>query len=559
MIRIKELTVLTLIIILVPSIYGISNVQHSVEGTELTLTYEGTPPFLINIRRDQNIGDQGGYVWAKTNKNSFTIDLSFVVDFLRNFFYGVKDDEWSDTNNFYIGQSHDTCESLTGEVCESYEVCDGTIITADNSNRCCSGVCKLPKSFDWRDKHGENWLSPVRSQGTAGNCWAFGDVGTFESQINLYFNQHLDVDLSEQMLADCIFDITNPDSYIGVHENCVNYNCAPANLYCFYRYLGIPDEQCNPYFSAWPGQGRCSSDYTCSDWKDRAWKTTNFYDHIYGNWDLSSDCPQHEANFSEEDYKSMIIDKGPISVRANSWSHGMVLVGYENELGDWKTIDYCDIVKNEICIPSEGCISRECDNPGEEIVTCVNDYQYYWNREVKSGIYTYKCENRGDNNYWTLENSIICQTNTVCVENECIDSSLFQLTNGQIECTKYHTTFNPDYFNAQVEYSPGNGDTIWIFKNSWDSNWDEDGYAELALPPEDIKEAMIPLGPFIPPEDENYWPDGFNNEVKCVDKDNDGYCNWGISKNKPSTCSRLCESEKDWDDSEPNIGALDVY
>lgn len=54
-------------------------------------------------------------------------------------------------------------------------------------------------------------------------------------------------------------------------------------------------------------------------------------------------------------------------------------------------------------------------------------------------------------------------------------------------------------------------------------------------------------------------PQGTNYQISCVDKDNDGFCNWGISENKPSTCPVSCKPEKDWDDSNPNIGALEYY
>ncbi len=54
-------------------------------------------------------------------------------------------------------------------------------------------------------------------------------------------------------------------------------------------------------------------------------------------------------------------------------------------------------------------------------------------------------------------------------------------------------------------------------------------------------------------------PNGLNYQIKCVDKDNDGFCNWEISENKPSTGPSFCKAEKDWDDSDLNVGALDKY
>ena len=80
-----------LLLLLLPNVLAVSNVQHTVDGTQVTLTYEGTPPFLINIRGDQNIGQAGGYVWAKTDAKSYTVDLEFANNPSGEFWYGVKD------------------------------------------------------------------------------------------------------------------------------------------------------------------------------------------------------------------------------------------------------------------------------------------------------------------------------------------------------------------------------------------------------------------------------------------------------------------------------------
>ena len=49
----------------------------------------------------------------------------------------------------------------------------------------------LPSGWDWRDRHGENWVTPIRNQGSCGSCWAFSVVGATETLTNLYFNQHI--------------------------------------------------------------------------------------------------------------------------------------------------------------------------------------------------------------------------------------------------------------------------------------------------------------------------------------------------------------------------------
>ena len=84
-------------------VFSISNVQHFVDGNKVTLTYQGTPPYWINIRGDTNIGQAGGYLWAKTYSNSFSYDMSFAINPSKKFYYSVKDSSWSKTNSFILG------------------------------------------------------------------------------------------------------------------------------------------------------------------------------------------------------------------------------------------------------------------------------------------------------------------------------------------------------------------------------------------------------------------------------------------------------------------------
>lgn len=57
-------------------------------------------------------------------------------------------------------------------------------------------------SFDWRNRHGVNWMTSVKRQ-TGNRCWAFTAVGVTEALVNLYFNSKIDCDLSEQEVISC--------------------------------------------------------------------------------------------------------------------------------------------------------------------------------------------------------------------------------------------------------------------------------------------------------------------------------------------------------------------
>ena len=101
--KIKEVIILFLVfLMIIQSVSAISNVQHSVDGNKVTLTYQGTPPYWINIRPNTNIGQNGGYLWAKTYSNSFTYDMSFAINPSKKFYYGVKDSVWSNSNSFLL-------------------------------------------------------------------------------------------------------------------------------------------------------------------------------------------------------------------------------------------------------------------------------------------------------------------------------------------------------------------------------------------------------------------------------------------------------------------------
>jgi C1A family cysteine protease len=60
---------------------------------------------------------------------------------------------------------------------------------------------QLAASFDWRNVNGQNYVSPVKNQGSCGSCWAFGTVAPLEAKL-LISGGGL-ADLSEQYLVSC--------------------------------------------------------------------------------------------------------------------------------------------------------------------------------------------------------------------------------------------------------------------------------------------------------------------------------------------------------------------
>ena len=281
----------------------------------------------------------------------------------------------------------------------------------------------LVDQFDWRNRHGENWVTSVKQQGHCGSCYIFSTTSVLEAITNLYFNQHLDLDLSEQNIVSC-----------GKGSQGIN-GCGGGvapRVFDYFQGYGTIDEACFPY---------SASDNSCSN----KCNTPNEQINTTGKAVIESDFLR-----SVDDIKRMIVEYGPINGGINSMKHAMMLVGFKTD--------------------------------------------------------------------------------------------------------------------------PKDGRTIWIFKNSWGKEWgssrggvkedehnwgryqnqgaNENGFAYVKLDLDNISDNTSVLKtPIISAK---------SRQISCVDKDHDNYCNWGISKDKPSTCPTSCKSEKDCDDSDAQRGPFDA-
>jgi len=304
------------------------------------------------------------------------------------------------------------------------------------------GNSSLPLLFDWRDRHGENWMSPVKDQGGAGTCAKFSATAMLESQINLYYNQHLDVDLSEQMANDCInarpmwYTFLRDDPYSACSAQQIS-DCPGFGGYgCIFNQSGLAIESCDPYREDDVyGEPEICEAYVCPDWQDKVWGKA------YGTpigllWDWEHDyCPNLEYSdivlqFTQDNLKETIIKYGPLNSIIGEWNHAVLIAGYSTD----------------------------------------------------------------------------------------------------------------DF-----------GNMIIIFKNSWGTWWGEQGYGQMPYS-EFSRVYGMKTNIIHPPIGESY-------EIACVDNDNDGYCNWGISDEKPATCSPACNEEPDCNDADSSsfyFGADDI-
>lgn len=117
--------------------------------------------------------------------------------------------------------------------------------------------------LDWRNKDGQNWVSPMLDQGNCGSCVAFATVGTLETQMNITrVLPWLNPKFSTQALFACGGGGCETGWYPGAAAQYVQSR-------------GVPDEACAPYTMGANGQDvSCSS--ICADSSSRSQKVASF-------------------------------------------------------------------------------------------------------------------------------------------------------------------------------------------------------------------------------------------------------------------------------------------
>ena len=175
--------------------------------------------------------------------------------------------------------------------------------TPQTLNRALPSISNYVNNFTWQKRHGKNWNSPVKSQidpvSTNGNggCWAFAPIAVAEAFANLYYNQKIDLDLSEQQVISC--------SNAG--NNISGGFCSSAAQYIANN--GIVNESCFPF---------SNTDEACSN-------KCSSPDLIF----RPQSCITKTLN-SEDSIKHYLIHHGPLvsTIYNTYYSHAMALVGY---------------------------------------------------------------------------------------------------------------------------------------------------------------------------------------------------------------------------------------
>jgi len=64
-------------------------------------------------------------------------------------------------------------------------------------------VKDLPESFDWRNKEGQSYVTPIRNQGSCGSCYSFGSMGALEAGVAIATNGRIKPVFSPQYIVSC--------------------------------------------------------------------------------------------------------------------------------------------------------------------------------------------------------------------------------------------------------------------------------------------------------------------------------------------------------------------
>lgn len=152
-------------------------------------------------------------------------------------------------------------------------------------------------SFDYRNLHGRNWTTIAKNQGNSKWCSIYAAVAGVEAMTNLYFNQNLNLDLSEQDVANSL----------GMTSR---YNSTwPQNALSKIEQVGVIDEESFPTtFNSLPAP------------RPNATEKIFTIDKTIRNHDI----------LTFDSVKHILINEGPIvsGIHNSSHFHAMLMVGF---------------------------------------------------------------------------------------------------------------------------------------------------------------------------------------------------------------------------------------
>lgn len=183
--------------------------------------------------------------------------------------------------------------------------------------------------FDWRNRHGINWNTPV-SQQFANTCWAFSAVAATEAFVNLYYNREINTNLSEGLVAvssymsDCSGGFESMALQFIELEGVVDDSCFKHQLPC----TKTPSDTCE-----YPSERIKIGGRT-------AYQLENISD-------------------PEVFFKQLVISKGVVCGNVRNWLHSMALTGFGTiEEGNVYHSDSYGMNDSITILPGDSLIAR---------------------------------------------------------------------------------------------------------------------------------------------------------------------------------------------------------
>lgn len=189
--------------------------------------------------------------------------------------------------------------------------------SAEAKSQRSSGNDPYVPEWDWRNRHGKNWVTRVKNQGGCQSCWAFSAVATLEAYINRYYNQVFDDsienNLSEQDLISC--------SGAG---SCGSSGGLVGPAFSYIENNGIVLEGCFEYTG------------TNSYCGNKCPAPTEVVSLDHNSHDITFYFEGHDNYLVDTDSLKRLLFKSPVCFGImGSWNHQLSLIGYKTiQTGD---------------------------------------------------------------------------------------------------------------------------------------------------------------------------------------------------------------------------------
>lgn len=179
------------------------------------------------------------------------------------------------------------------------------------------------RDFDWRKRHGKNWITSVKQQ-SGNTCWAFATTATIESNFNIYYNQVFpdndNNNLSEQELVSCL-DNDGRTMY-------QRYNDGGYVMYAldYIQRMGIVREECFPF------AGLSSCDNKCVNPVEQV--SFSSFRNLYHNSPFNNQYYTYSNEIADTLRKAIL--KSPVVVDyKKAGEHSISCVGFHQiQMGD---------------------------------------------------------------------------------------------------------------------------------------------------------------------------------------------------------------------------------